>query len=171
MSVLNSCWFHVVLVLRCLIFAMACRPSALLMAKQRAMASVLREPGVHHSRLAPSSACMKCACSSPLSPQEAVRVVGRKPSGAGRSSVLHRHSPASCWPWLSLPSAPPTTPSSTTSHPSSSSLPRRSGILRMLLLAILTNTPKEAPKRPAPIVMVACGREGGRRRREDENAA
>jgi hypothetical protein len=26
----------------------------------------------------------------------------------------------------------------------------------MLLLAILTKTPKEAPKRPAPIVMVAC---------------
>lgn len=55
---------------------------------------------------------------------------------------------------------PSTHPDSTTNQP----LPRRSGILRMLLLAILTKMPKEAPKRPAPIVMVACvGRKGGER--------
>jgi len=38
----------------------------------------------------------------------------------------------------------------------------------MLLLAILTKMPKEAPKRPAPTVMVACGREGRRKRRDEK---
>ena len=85
---------------------------------------------------------------------------GHASAGGGAEVVL-----SSCLlpPSLApLPSSLLSSPHATT--PQTRLLPRRSGILRMLLLAILTKMPKEAPKRPAPTVMVACVR--GREEKE-----